>query len=108
MNSEERHQSELTVRKFLRDSIDRLQQSGKNFDEIRGFVVRFVDEQIHDLTIGHRALTVSLSKEDSEKIAAIKEVYDELCLALKNCRDVSFAEIKYREEKNAQKETQPR
>jgi len=108
MNSHQRHQTELTVRAHLRDSINKLQEAGKNFDEIRGFVARFVEEQLYDLTQAHNAVYNPIPKIEFARRAELKQTYDALCLALQNCRDGVMAEIKYREEKNAQKETQPK
>lgn len=108
MNSHDRHQTELTVRAHLRDSINKLQEAGKNFDEMRGFVARFVEEQLYDLSQAHKAVIKTIPKAEFARSAAIKHAYDELCLALQNCRDGIMAEIKYREEKNAKKEIQPK
>lgn len=108
MNSHERHQTELTVRAHLRDSINKLQTSGKSFDEMRGFVARFVEEQLYDLTQAHKAVYKTIPEIEFARRAELKQAYDQLCLALQNCRDGIMTEIKYREEKNAKKETQPK
>lgn len=108
MNSHQRHQTELTVRAHLRDSINKLQESGKTFDEMRGFLARFVEEQLYDLSKAHDAVYKTIPDIEFARRAEMKQTYDALCLALQNCRDGIMAEIKYREEKNAQKETQPK
>ena len=108
MNSNERHQTEFTVRMHLRDSIDKLHTAGKSFDEMRGFVARFVEEQLYELSKGHLAVNKTIPKEDFIRRSELKQIYDQLCLALQNCRDGVMTEIKYREEKNAQKEAQPK
>jgi hypothetical protein len=108
MNSDQRHQAELTVRAHLRDSINKLQESGKISDEIRGFVARFVEEQLYDLSKAHNAVYKDIPAIEFARRAELKQAYDQLCLALQNCRDGIMTEIKYREEKNAQKESQPK
>jgi len=106
MTSNERIKTEFTVRMYLRQAIDDLQQAGKSFDELRGFVARFVEEQLHDLTKAHKEVIKTIPKIEFARAADLKHTYDELCLALQNCRDGIMTEIKYREEKHAQKETQ--
>lgn len=108
MNSHDRHQTELTVRAHLRNSIGQLQTAGKSFDEMRGFVARFVEEQLYDISKAHEAVYNTIPKIEFARRAELKHAYDQLCLALQNCRDGVMTEIKYREEKNAQKETQPK
>lgn len=108
MNSHQRHQTEFTVRMHLRDSIDKLQAAGKSFDEMRGFVARFVEEQLYDLSQAHKSVYGAIPAIEFARRAELKQAYDQLCLALQNCRDGIMTEIKYREEKNAQKESQPK
>jgi hypothetical protein len=108
MNSHDRHQTELTVRSHLRDSINKLQEAGKSFDEMRGFVARFVEEQLFDLSKAHKEIIKTIPQKEFIRSGVIKHAYDQLCLALQNCRDGIMTEIKYREEKNAQKEAQPK
>lgn len=108
MNSHQRHQAELTVRSHLRDTINKLQDAGKSFDEMRGFIARFVEEQLYNLTQAHNAVYKTIPNIEFARRAEMKQTYDALCLALQNCRDGIMAEIKYREEKNAQKEIQPK
>jgi hypothetical protein len=108
MTSDERIKTEFTVRMYLRQAIDELQAAGKSFDEMRGFVARFVEEQLYELTNAHKAVIKTIPKIEFARAADLKNTYDELCLALQNCRDGIMTEIKYREEKHAKKETQPR
>jgi hypothetical protein len=108
MNSTERIKTEFTVRVYLRQAIDDLQNAGKSFDEMRGFVARFVEEQLYELTKAHKAVIKTIPKIEFVRAADLKNTYDGLCLALQNCRDGIMTEIKYREEKRAKKEIQQR